>query len=136
MLQFELKPVKRQVIPLGPYDIFNGIGVSLSWYEDKDDEEGEVLRFESHEDSKVLYKTYTGTDIKVSVCVPPGGEKTKVTTVFMPPTGAQLEETTELEPAKPYTFKAFQLSADKRPHVMIIKDEHNDELVTLTIEPE
>jgi hypothetical protein len=135
MSQFELKSVKRQVVPLGPYDIVNGIGVSVSWHETHDDEEGELVPC-TVTDNKVLYKTYTGTDIKVSVCVPPGGEKTKVTTVVMPPTGAQLEETKELEPAKPYTFKAFQLSADKGPHVMIIKDEHNDELVTLTIEPE
>ena len=135
MSQFELMPVKRQIVPRGPYDIFSGIGVSLSWYEDKDDEDGEVVRFESHQDNRVLYKTYTDTDIKVSVCVPPGGKKTKITTVVMPPTGAQLEETRELEPAKPYTFPAFQLSADKGPHVAIIKDEHNNELVMLTIEP-
>ena len=136
MLQFELMPVKRQIVPLGAYDIFNGIGVSLSWHEDKDDEEGEVVRFKSYVDNKVLYKTYTGTDVKVSVCVPPGGKTTKITTVIMSPTGAQLEETKELEPAKPYTFPPFQLSAGKGPHVRIIKDEHNNELVMLTIEPE
>lgn len=134
MSQFQLMPVKRQIVPLGPYDIFNGIGVSLSWYEDKDDEDGEVVRFESHQDNKARYKTHADTDIKVSVCVPPGGKKTKITTVFMPPTGVQVEETKELEPAKPYTFPAFQLSADKGPHVTIIRDEHNNELVMLTIE--
>jgi hypothetical protein len=136
MVQFELKYMKRQNVPLGPYDIFNGIGVSLSWHGDKDDEEGEPVRVASHQANKVLYKTYTGTDIKVSVCVPPGGERTKITTVFTPPTGAQLALSTELAPAQPHTFPAFQLSADKGPHVMIIKDEHNTELVTLTIAPE
>ena len=135
MLQFELMPVKRQNVPLGPYDIFNGIGVSVSWHETKDDEEGELVPC-TVTANKVLYKTYTGTDIKVSVCVPPGGERTKITTVFTPPTGAQLALSTELAPAKPHTFPAFQLSADNGPRVMIIKDEHNKELVKLTIEPE
>ena len=135
MVQFELMPVKRQIIPLGPYDIFNGIGVSLCWHENKDDEEGEVVRFESLENNKVLYKTYADTDIKVSVCVPPGRKKTKVTTVFMPPTGAQLEQTMQLEPATPYTFPTFQIYAGKGACVCIIKDEDNNELVMLTVEP-
>jgi hypothetical protein len=134
MLQFKIRPVKRQVIALGPYDIFKGIGVSVSWHETRDDEEGELVPC-TVTDNEVLYKTWTDTDIKVSVCVPPNGEKTRITTVFIPPTGAQLEETLELEPSLPHTFPAFQLSADNGPRVMIIKDEHNNELVRLTIEP-
>jgi len=134
MLQFKIRPVKRKVIALGPYDIFKGIGVSVSWHETHDDEEGELVPY-TVTDNEVLYKTYTDTYIKVSVCVPPNGEKTRITTVFIPPTGAQLEETKklELEPSQPHTFPAFQLSAGKRSSVLI-KDEHNNELVRLTIE--
>ncbi len=133
---FKLRPVIRadQATRVGPYKIVKDIGVFVSWHEDTNDEEGELVPC-TVTNNNVLCKTHTDTDIKVSVCVPPDGEKTIITTVFIPPTGAQLEETKELEPAKPYTFKAFQLSAGKRSSVLI-KDEHNNELVRLTIEPE
>jgi len=133
MLTFELKRVQRKIIPVGPYDKIKDLGVLVCWHADVNDEDGENVPFVRGEDNELLYSTYPDTDIKVSVCVPTDGNRMKITAVFMR-TGVM--ETKELEPGRHYTFPTFQVAGDKPRYGIVIRDERDNELVKLVVQPE
>jgi len=53
------------------FDILNGLGVVVSWHEDRNDDEGERVDVVQHGGGRYAYGVPVMTKIRVVICVPP-----------------------------------------------------------------
>ncbi len=114
----------------------NGLGVCVTWHEDKNDDEGEEVGFTNDFDDYSFAKNYYSVPaealIRVVLCVPPMSENMNLTPVFVQANGVQeTHDAVELEPGHPFELPFAVKLRGRAPVVWVLRDAQKKTVVEL-----
>lgn len=140
-MQFEVKFSKykhgldgRQAVTY-LFDTVNGLGVTVVWHEDGDDEEGERVDMTLSDVKTCLYTVAAGDTVRVLLTVPKDGTAMLLRPTFVDADGVETRYAAfELEAGGLYHLPVnIVMDAGEDPNAWVLRNEHDQVVLTIRI---
>jgi hypothetical protein len=117
------------------FDKMNGLGVTVNWHEDSDDEEGERVDMQRLGDHSCSYTVHKDVTIRVLLTVPPGEPAMLLTPTIVAGDGVESSYPACLLKAGElfHLPMNIEMDAGERPNSWILRNEHEQLVLKIMI---